>query len=419
MTSATLVHTSFPVTRPSLHREHIYRNHSPNPSIINPTNPAATETLYSAISYANKYHYEAYGVRYLYIDGISEAVGFVPEYFVQSMVWDPQLFSLPPAAFEGCATREIFIRTDFLPERPPPERRGLPTFRNSSDITRCCEFAFNKLVRDNSANSNFPSLTKWSATELDRREISSVYLFNSHLRDIRIPTPLRGFLGILTVGVHLNVYSKDYTGEYRIWVARRASGPEYSYPGMLDQIVAGGMDPEDRDHELLVPLRTLIREAREEVGLEIDERTRAVFVPGTEAGPGTEARPRRQIGKAVRISHITFFDKKDPRTGELDEHQLEPGVRIIYDLELTSEYYPQPNEPSIDSIMPMDVSQVKESLSREGEWKPNCGLVMLEFLVRHQLVNMNNDRHYDRIMEGLRPHIPFQFANCWRDWISG
>ncbi|KAK6717293.1 hypothetical protein SNK05_000491 [Fusarium graminearum] len=414
MTSATLVHTSFSVTsssrpRPSLHCEPIYRNHSPNPST---TNPAATmETLYSAISYANKYHYEAYGVRYLYIDGISEAVGFVPEYFVQSMVWDPQLFSLPPAAFEGCATREIFIRTDFLPERPL-ERRDLPTFRNSSDITRCCEFAFNKLVRDNSANSNFPSLTKWSATELDRREISSVYLFNSHLRDIRIPTPLRGFLGILTVGVHLNVYSKD-TGEYRIWVARRASGPEYSYPGMLDQIVAGGMDPEDRDHELLVPLRTLIREAREEVGLEIDERTRTVFVPGT------ETRPRREIGKAVRISHITFFDKKDPRTGELNEHQLEPGVRIIYDLELTSEYYPQPNEPSIDSIMAMDVSQVKESLSQEGEWKPNCGLVMLEFLVRHQLVNMNNDRHYDRIMEGLRPHIPFQFANCWRDRISG
>jgi 8-oxo-dGTP pyrophosphatase MutT (NUDIX family) len=231
---------------------------------------------------------------------------------------------------------------------------------------------------------------------------------------------LRGFLGVLTVGVHLNVFSRDHnTGEYRIWVAKRALGREFSYSGMLDQIVAGGVDDKDQDHGLLNPENTLIREAREEVGLEIDPLTQKVFAPGTKTADTT--RPRTAIGKVKRASWISFFDCKDFHAGELNENQLEPGVRIIYDLEVKNDFVPRAREAGIQRLVRMTVSQVKESLLDEfPRWKPNCGLVMLDFLRRRGLINddpkdkSNYDPNYDRIVDDLQPNIPFKFAEQFR-----
>ncbi|RGP70472.1 thiamine pyrophosphokinase [Fusarium sporotrichioides] len=369
----------------------------------------ANETLYTSIAYANKYEWRqpADDVRRLFIDGVDELVGLVPENFAAAMIWDPELFSLPPPAFEGCSHRIIIIRTDFL-----PWQGGLPGTRTISDTIKCSMIAFEKLASDNSRI--FPSLAHWSALNWEKREYSLLHLFHSQLRTISIPTPLRGFLGILTVGVHLNVYSRDRTtGDFRIWVAKRAIGRDLSYSGMLDQVVAGGVDPEDRIHEWLAPFKTLTREAKEETGLEVDKLTLNVFAPGT------DTEPRRFIGTASRVSCVTFFDKKDWRAGELNEDQLEPGVRIIYDLEIMNDYCPQGNEPGIEKIMSMDPLQVRQSLLEEGRWKPNCGLVMLDFLVRHQIVNLQNDSHYDYIMRALRPELPFPFAHRWNECRAG
>ncbi|KAG8674442.1 hypothetical protein FPOAC2_00463 [Fusarium poae] len=361
-------------------------------------------SLYTPISYANKYEWSLpNNVRRLYIDGIDELVGLVPEHFAQTMKWHPKFFSLPPPAFEGCSHRIILIRTDFL-----PFEGGLPL--NCGDLVKCCELALEKLALD---NGDFPSLANWEATSCDGREFSPVHMFTHGLRAMRIPTPLRGFLGILTVGVHLNVYSRDRTtNEYRIWVAKRAVGRKYSYSGMLDQIVAGGVDVEDRIRHWMAPLKTLTREAKEETGLEV-EQNQNVFAPGT------DTEPRREIGRVVRASWVSFFDRKDRNAGEHDEGQLEPGVRIIYDLELMNDFCPQENEDSIEKIMPMDVSQVKESLLVDGKWKPNCGLVMLDFLVRHRLADVQNDSHFTSIMRDLRPDLPFKFADRWNECRMG
>ncbi|CEI64041.1 hypothetical protein FVEN_g10875 [Fusarium venenatum] len=366
------------------------------------------DSLYFPISYANKYEWSLPNdVRRLFIDGVDELVGLVPEHFAEAMTWHRDIFSLPPPAFEGCSHRIIIIRTDFL-----PFEGGLPVTRTCRDPLKCCELALERLAFDNCRK--FPSLSKWAATDFEEREYSPVHMFTHGLRGMRIPTPLRGFLGILTVGVHLNVYGRDRTtNEYRIWVAKRAIGHKYSYSGMLDQIVAGGMDMEDRIKHWMAPFKTLTREAKEETGLEIEKLGQKVFAPGTDTEPG------REIGRVVRASWVSFFDKKDRKAGKHDEGQLEPGVRIIYDLELINDFCPQGNEPSIEKIMPMNVSQVKESLLEKGKWKPNCGLVMLDFLVRHRLANVQTDIHFPEIVRDLRPDLPFKFADRWNECRIG
>lgn len=52
---------------------------------------------------------------------------------------------------------------------------------------------------------------------------------------------------------------KAYTPEYKIWVPRRAS-TKSTFPGMLDNSVAGGISAGD------TPLESMIRECYEEAG---------------------------------------------------------------------------------------------------------------------------------------------------------
>ncbi|RGP65305.1 thiamine pyrophosphokinase [Fusarium longipes] len=367
-----------------------------------------TGTLYPCIDYANK-HRAPKDIRHrqLYINGYDECIGFVPERFAQVMIWDELYFSVPPEPFPGSSFRAIVIKTDFLPALS----KYNPKF-SWHDDEKCCMLAFDKLAMDNCAQ--FPSLGAWAMTNYEQQEYSPVHVFDNRLGRIRIPTPLRGLIGALTVGVHLNVYSRNpTTGEYHIWVSHRAVGRDMSYSGMFDQIVAGGADPDDEIGCVLAPHKTLIREAKEEAGLEIDESTQHAYVPGN------IKKPRSKIGKVARVSWITFYDEKDEDAGHLNEGQVEPGVRIIYDLEVKRDFRPTPNEPGIKFQL-MNMSEVKKSLvGVYPRWKPNSGLVMLDFLVRHQQVTMNNDHQFSQIVNDLRPEIPFRFADQWRSRVKG
>ncbi|KAJ4271749.1 hypothetical protein NW762_000455 [Fusarium torreyae] len=325
----------------------------------------------------------------------------------------------------------------------------------------------NALIRLCHTNRHrFPSFQQWADKWREVKELVPIHHSDPRRYKLSIPLPLRGLLGALTVGVHLNVYTvkkKPGGGDQevvdRIWVSHRAKGPNISYPGMLDQLVAGGVEFADVQSGYIVPCQTLFREASEEAGLFVDLGTvhlsNVLNIVGSDCTVyntrrvfGTDKDGKVQlVGLANPVSAISFYDCKDheskvddskihgfkihgfkahdsevhdskdhdanerhlgPGVRIVNERHLEPGVRIVYDLKLINPgFVPRPQETGIERFESMTVSQVKQSLyDEEGRWKPNCGLVMLDFLVRHQLLPLN-EHERDEVNRRLHRPLPF------------
>ncbi|KAF5496218.1 Uncharacterized protein CGCF413_v008736 [Colletotrichum fructicola] len=140
--------------------------------------------------------------------------------------------------------------------------------------------------------------------------------------------------------------------DIKIWVPRR-SPTKSTFPGMLDNTVAGGlMTGED-------PFECVIREADEEANL-----------------PDQLVRSRTKHVGGVTYIYITEAEAGQPKDGEVAEFHL------------------------------CTVEEVQHSLAR-GEWKPNCALVMLEFFIRHGILTKHNEPDYDHILRRIHRRLPF------------
>jgi hypothetical protein len=133
----------------------------------------------------------------------------------------------------------------------------------------------------------------------------------------------------------------------------------------------------------------------EEAGLSIDIATRAVSKDG------------RYLGRFEEQSQISFYDLKDQDAGGEAGH-LEPGIRFTYELRVPPDFTPIPgDEEGIDKFLLQTVDEVKADL-RSYAWKPNCGLVMLDFLLRNGEIKPEEDEHYELLERGLRRELPFK-----------
>ncbi|KAI0059906.1 hypothetical protein BV25DRAFT_1828313 [Artomyces pyxidatus] len=170
--------------------------------------------------------------------------------------------------------------------------------------------------------------------------------------------------GVVTYGVHMTVYEEDDTGAMQIWVPRR-SATKQTWPGYLDNSVAGGIDA---GHS---PLQTIVKEATEEASLSADlVRTRA-----------------RATGC---VSY--FFATRDG--------WLQPEVEYVYDLRLRPgeiEGGLRPGDTEVEAFQLMPLDEVVAHV-RAGEFKPNCAIVLLDFLIRHGQITAENEAHYIEIV---------------------
>ncbi|TDZ27599.1 Uncharacterized protein CTRI78_v012238 [Colletotrichum trifolii] len=127
-----------------------------------------------------------------------------------------------------------------------------------------------------------------------------------------------GLFGVTRYGVHLTAYVRCPTASHGImmWVPRR-SPTKSTFPGMLDNTVAGGlMTGED-------PLECVIREADEEADLPAEViRTRIKHVGG-----------------------VTYIYITEAEAGQVG--LIYPEVQWIYDLELSEDVVPQPNDGEV------------------------------------------------------------------------
>ena len=169
-------------------------------------------------------------------------------------------------------------------------------------------------------------------------------------------------MGLRAYGVHMNGYVRD--GERLLmWIGRRARD-KHTYPGMLDNTVAGGQP-------FGLTLReNLIKECREEAAI-----------------------PPELAMRAVPVGAITYCAE--------EEVGLKPDVQFCYDLELPPDFTPRNTDGEIAEFYRWPIEQVAEVVRDTREFKFNCNLVVIDFLIRHGVIPPDHP-DYLEIVKGLR-----------------
>lgn len=179
---------------------------------------------------------------------------------------------------------------------------------------------------------------------------------------MRIERAAAAFFGVRTFGVHLTGFLRE-GGALLMWIAERAPG-QREHPGKLDQLVAGGLTAG------LSPLEVLVKEAHEEAGID-------------------EALARR----ARPCGHLSYCVEM--------EEGMSPATVFAFDLELPRAFRPHNRDGEVAAFR---LLPAREALRLAGEtraFKPNCGLVVIDFALRHGLIGPD---HPERaaLLEALR-----------------
>ncbi|OLL23616.1 hypothetical protein NEOLI_005320 [Neolecta irregularis DAH-3] len=178
--------------------------------------------------------------------------------------------------------------------------------------------------------------------------------------------------GLLTFGSHMTAYIRD---TYEMWIPRR-SKKKPTYPGMLDNTVAGGIAFGSE------PYKTIVKEGMEEAGFEME------------------------VMKNVKaVGFLNYCYASNEFTGG-EIGLLQPELEFIYDLAVSRDIIPKPVDGEVESFELMTVEQVKAALAA-NEFKTNCRLVIIDFFVRHGILTMENEPDYIEIISRLRKKMPF------------
>ncbi|GAM90124.1 hypothetical protein ANO11243_081640 [Dothideomycetidae sp. 11243] len=188
-------------------------------------------------------------------------------------------------------------------------------------------------------------------------------------------------LGIVQYGSHMTAYvrekNEDDTETFKIWAPRR-SATKQTYPGMLDNTAAGGLPAGES------ATTCMIREAAEEASLPEDLLQRRMRAAGA----------------------VSYFHVRDARAGGEVGH-LQPEYEFVYDLDLTgTDIVPKPADGEAEDFRLLTVEEIREAM-RDGQFKPNCALVLIDFFVRHGLLTPENEKDYVEIVSRLHRVLEF------------
>ena len=170
-------------------------------------------------------------------------------------------------------------------------------------------------------------------------------------------------LGIRACGVHLNGFVRKADGIH-MWVARRARDKP-SFPGRLDNIVAGGQPIG------LSLIDNLLKECREEAGIPADLARRCVPVG------------------------MVSYTHEAPQG-------CKPERMFCYDLQLPEDFEPVAVDGEVEAFYLWPIRQVADIVRDSGEFKFNCNLVIIDFLLRHGVLDPDTEADYAALVHGLR-----------------
>ncbi len=150
--------------------------------------------------------------------------------------------------------------------------------------------------------------------------------------------------GLRSFGQHVNGFVRTASG-LQMWIGRRAKD-RYLFPGKLDQIVAGGLPWGVTLEE------NLIKECYEEAGISADV-----------------ARQALPVG-------IIRYQLSSERGGKQD-------LLYCYDLELPPDFQPRCTDGEVEEFYLMPLHEIAALVRESDEFKLNCNLVIIDFLIRH------------------------------------
>jgi 8-oxo-dGTP pyrophosphatase MutT (NUDIX family) len=171
------------------------------------------------------------------------------------------------------------------------------------------------------------------------------------------------FWGSLTYGAHCNAYVADSRGRPQaLWIARR-SARKPTDPGLLDNLIGGGVAHGQ------TPAEALVREGWEEAGL----------------------KPEQMHGR-LQAGHIVELARDIPE-GFQREHLS------VYDLALPDDVVPSNQDGEVDSIERLPVAGAL-ALAATAAMTVDAGLVTLDFALRHRLLPA---QEHDGLLAAIAP----------------
>lgn len=174
-------------------------------------------------------------------------------------------------------------------------------------------------------------------------------------------------IGVVTYGVHLTGYVQDASGKLKIWVPRR-SDTKPTFPSMMDNTVAGGLGYPYGIWE------TVVKECYEEAGL--DEE----FV--------------KKNTKSAGVVQYMYRTSKG---------RVQPEVEYVFDIKFPENVIPHPVDGETQDFKLMEVEEV---ISKLDEFKPNCALVIIDFLIRHGYIGAEEDG-FGELLVRLHRSFPY------------
>ncbi|XP_022107256.1 nudix hydrolase 20, chloroplastic-like isoform X1 [Acanthaster planci] len=173
--------------------------------------------------------------------------------------------------------------------------------------------------------------------------------------------------GIKQYGVHLNGYCHHPSKGLCMWIGRR-SPTKSTFPNKLDNVAAGGLPS-----GMLIK-DCLVKECAEEASI-----------------------PESIAQKAEPAGAISYFYE--------DERGLFDETQFVYDLEFPADFMPWINDEEVTEFYLWTLEEVKDRIASQ-EFKPNCALVILDFLIRRGFLTADTDPNYVLFLQGLHTDDP-------------
>ncbi|MEJ2609920.1 MAG: DUF4743 domain-containing protein [Candidatus Thiodiazotropha sp.] len=173
------------------------------------------------------------------------------------------------------------------------------------------------------------------------------------------------YFGLRAYGQHMNGFVQSGTS-LKLWVARRAAD-RLIFPGHLDNMVAGGLP-----HNISLA-DNLRKECMEEASI-----------------------PNVLADQAIAVGALTYCIETSVG--------LKPDTLYCYDLELPEDFKPENSDGEVAEFMLLPVEEVARQVAQTDDFKPNCNLVVIDFLVRHGIINPETPG-YLGLVQGLHEKI--------------
>ena len=279
-----------------------------------------------------------------HLEGASGPYGYIKEWVMEKMPWDRDIWQIDS------------------------ERKSVMPLPKGTGDTQ------DTVIRDTLEKAKtgniFQVLRGW------RNELYSIRgPYSSGKSMVTIERAGSALFGINSFGVHMTVYVNSIHG-MKIWVPRRARNKQ-TYGGALDNTVAGGLSLEEQ------PLECLIRESDEEASFS-EQLVRS---------------------NAKACGTVSYFHIREARAGG-EAGLLQPECQHVFDMEIGEEVVPKPGDNEVEDFYLWTVDEVKRALA-EGEFKPNCAAVLLDFFIRHGILTAENEKDYIEIVSRLHRRLPF------------